>query len=77
MAIIGWIVSTAAFLAGLALRQDLPFLLDDRISNGLLFAAFLTFPPFWAGKPLGITAGQRIMACVAMLLTLPVLFLPS
>ncbi|MGV3769466.1 MAG: hypothetical protein ACO1NM_05505 [Sphingobium phenoxybenzoativorans] len=74
MAILGWIISIVAFLAGLALRQDLPFLYDDRISNGLLFAAFLAFPPLWAEKPLGITATPRIMACVAMLLALPMLY---
>jgi hypothetical protein len=77
MAILGWIVSLATFLGGLALCQGAPIPHAMEIAKGLLFAAFLTFPPLWAERPLGITAGQRIMACLAMLLMLPAILLPS
>lgn len=75
MAIVGWIVSMCALLGGLALRQDLPFVHADEIASGLLFAAFLTFPPFWSGKPMGIGAKPRVVLCLAMALAIPVILL--
>lgn len=75
MALIGWIISAAALLCGLALRQDMPFSHAYEIANGLLFAAFLTCPAFWADAPFGITAKPRIMACLAMVLALPLVLL--
>lgn len=75
MAIIGWIISFAAFLGGLALRQDMPFFHDDQISDGLLVAAFLSFPPFWRGRPFGIGARPRVVLCLAMLLSLPAILI--
>jgi hypothetical protein len=75
MAIIGWIISTMAFLGGLALRQDMPFFHNDQIANGLLAAAFLSFPPFWRDRPFGIGAKPRIVLCLAMLLSLPTILI--
>ena len=75
MAFIGWIISVSALLGGLALRQDMPIPHSAQISDGLLLAAFLTCPSFWADAPFGITAKPRIMACVAMALALPVILL--
>ncbi|MDX3908314.1 MAG: hypothetical protein QHC67_00630 [Sphingobium sp.] len=71
MALIGWIISIGALLGGLALRQDAPFPHADQIADGLLLAAFLACPSFWAEAPFGIGRKPRIMACLAMLLALP------
>lgn len=71
MALIGWIISIASLLGGLAMRQDMPIPNSYQISNGLLLAAFLACPSFWVDAPFGITAKPRIMACMAMALALP------
>jgi hypothetical protein len=75
MAMIGWIISLAAMLGGLALKQDLPIVHADEIANGLLFGAFLAFPPFWADRPFGITTKPRVSLCLAMALAVPAIML--
>ncbi|CAN5381959.1 hypothetical protein BH10PSE12_BH10PSE12_34850 [soil metagenome] len=75
MAMIGWIISMAALLGGLALKQDMPVMHAQDLANGLLFAAFLSFPPIWSDRPMGITAKPRITLCLAMLLAVPAIML--
>jgi hypothetical protein len=77
MAMLGWLISFVALFAGLALRQDMPVGGSDFIANGLFVAAFLACPMLWQAKPLGITRGQRITACLAMALCLPMILLPA
>ncbi len=76
MAIIGWIISICALLGGLALRQDMPIARADLIARGLFCVAFLACPAIWSAKPLGIGRVPRVMACLAMIFALPLLFMP-
>ncbi len=75
MALVGWIVCVVALLGGLALQQDMPFAHADIIAQGLLFAAFIACPAFWADAPFGITAKPRVAACIAMALAVPLILM--
>jgi hypothetical protein len=75
MAIIGWIVSIATLLAGLALWQEPLFLHAEGVAGVLLAAAVFSFPPFWADAPLGLSARPRIACCLALVLALPLVLL--
>lgn len=75
MALVGWIVCVVALLGGLALQQDMPFAHADIIAQGLLLAAFIACPAFWADAPFGITAKPRVAACIAMALAVPLVLM--
>lgn len=77
MALIGWILSFAALLGALALRQDLPVGGSVSLSNMLLLLAVLACPMFWRDKPLGISRAQRIVSGLILLFSLPLLLLPG
>lgn len=81
MAVIGWIISASALLAGLALQQDFAPLVSPGarialLSKGLFVLAFLACPAIWREKPMGIGRKPRIMLCLAMLFALPLVLLP-
>lgn len=75
MGLVGWIVSIAALLGGLALWQDRPFAGALLVAGWLLAVAFLGFPPIWRDRPLGISPAQRIALCLALLLAMPLILL--
>ncbi len=78
MALIGWILSFVFLFAGLALRQDMPVVDGSAALSTLLLAmAVLACPMFWRGSPLGISRGQRIVAALILILSVPLVLLPA
>lgn len=77
MALIGWIMSFAALLGALALRQDLPVGGSATLSNMLLLLALLACPMVWRDRPLGISRAQRIVSGLILLFCLPLVLLPG
>jgi hypothetical protein len=77
MALIGWILSLACLLGGLAMRQDMPIGGSDALANMLFGLAVLTCPMLWRDSPLGISRGQRIAAGLALVLAVPMIILPA
>ena len=77
MALIGWILSFAAMLGALALRQDLPVGGSATLSNMLLLLALLACPMVWRDRPLGISRAQRIVSGLILLFCLPLMLLPG
>ena len=77
MALIGWILSFAALLGALALRQDVPIGGSTALSNMLLALALLACPMIWQGAPLGISRAQRVVGGLILLFCLPMLLLPG
>lgn len=75
MALIGWILSFAALLGALALRQDMPMSGSSSLSNMLFLLALLACPMLWQDKPLGISRGQRIVGALILMFCLPILLL--
>ena len=47
------------------------------LSNLLIALAVLACPMIWQGKPLGISRGQRVVAALIMILSLPLVLLPA
>ena len=77
MALIGWILSFAALLGALALRQDMPMGGSVGLSNMLFLLALLACPMIWQDRPLGISRAQRVVSALILLFCLPMLLLPS
>lgn len=79
MAILAWIISIATFLGGLAVQADMARPLADTIAPGLFAASFLACPVLWKMPPLDdlLDGRQRAMACVALLLALPLVLVPA
>ena len=77
MALIGWILSFAALLGALALRQDMPMGSSVGLSNMLFLLALLSCPMIWQDRPLGISRAQRVVSALILLFCLPMLLLPS
>ena len=77
VALIGWILSFAALLGALALRQDAPVGGSAVLSNMLLLLALLACPMLWQGTPLGISRAQRVVGGLILLFCLPMLLLPG
>ena len=77
MRALGWTFATIALFAGLTLWADHNIAAWEIVAKGLFVVAFLSCPMFWGDKGLlgfvGISRGQRIAACMAGLLALPVL----
>lgn len=78
MAILAWIISIATFLGGLAVQADMSRALSDTIAPGLFTASFLACPVLWKMPPLDelLDGRQRAMACLALLLALPLVLVP-
>ncbi|MFC3792344.1 hypothetical protein [Sphingobium agri] len=77
VALIGWMLSFAALLGALALRQDAPIGGSAALSNMLLLLALLACPMLWQGAPLGISRAQRVVGGLILLFCLPILLLPG
>ncbi|HWV12246.1 MAG TPA: hypothetical protein VN110_03025 [Sphingobium sp.] len=77
MAMIGWILSFAALLCALGLRQDAPINGSTALANMLLLLALLACPMLWQDKPLGISRAQRVVGGLILFFCLPILLLPS
>jgi len=77
VALIGWILSFAALLGALALRQDMPMGGSVGLSNMLFLLALLACPMIWQDRPLGISRAQRVVSALILLFCLPMLLLPS
>ncbi len=77
MALVGWFLSFISLFGGLALRQDMPIGGSATIANVLIAFAILSCPMIWRESPLGISRGQRIVAGLALALTLPLMLLPA
>ncbi len=77
VALIGWMLSFAALLGALALRQDAPIGGSSALSNMLLLLALLACPMLWQGAPLGISRAQRVVGGLTLLFCLPMLLLPG
>lgn len=78
MAALGWIICIASFLGGLAAQADLVRPFSEIIANGLFAASFLACPVLWKFPPLCdlLDGKQRMMACLALLLALPLVLVP-
>lgn len=79
MAILAWLICIGTFLGGLAAQTDLVPPLSAEIAHGLFAASFLTCPVVWSNETLsGLLSGrQRTMACLALLLALPLALIPA
>jgi hypothetical protein len=75
VALIGWILSFAALLGSLALRQDMPVGGSVSLSNMLFLLALLACPMLWQDKPLGISRAQRVVGALILLFCLPLVLL--
>jgi len=78
MAALAWIFSIGSFLGGLALWQDLPSPLAQHLTALLMAASLLCCPLPWRHPVMAgfLTGRMRLMACLAMLMALPLLFFP-
>lgn len=79
MTALGWIICITTFLGGLAAQTDLARPLSEPIANGLFVAAFLSCPLLWKFPPLDdlLDDRQRMMGCLALLLALPLVLIPT
>tara|TARA_R110000787_G_scaffold47695_1_gene115409 strand:+ start:241 stop:480 length:240 start_codon:yes stop_codon:yes gene_type:complete len=79
MAILAWIICIGSFLGGFAAQTDLPHGLSATISTGLFWASLLSCPALWKLYPLSdmLNDKQRMMACLALLLALPLVLMPA
>jgi hypothetical protein len=77
MAALAWIICIGSFLGGLAAQTDLPRALGMTLSTGLFWASFLSCPFLWKFYPLSelLDSKQRMMACLALLLALPLVLM--
>jgi|GEM_PF-476401 len=79
MTALAWIISIGCFLGGFAAQSDLPRALVEPISAGLFTASFIACPALWKMPPLSdlLNGKQRAMACLALLLSLPLVLMPA
>lgn len=77
MALLGWIIGFISLFAGLAIRQDMPVSGSAILSDLLILLAVLACPMLWQGKPLGISRGQRIVAALILIFSVPLVLLPA
>ncbi|MGD9810285.1 MAG: hypothetical protein AB7U35_02985 [Sphingobium sp.] len=79
MSILAWIICIATFLGGVSAQHDLPRALGEILSGGLFAASFLACPVVWKFPPFSdmLNGKQRAMACVALLLALPLVLVPA
>ena len=79
MAALAWIVCIGCFLGGFAVETDLPRDLVAPFQTGLFAASFIACPALWKMPPLSdmLDGKQRAMACVALLLSVPLVLMPA
>lgn len=78
MAILAWIICIGTFLGGLSAQTDVSRVFGGELSTGLFAASFIACPLLWKMPPLCdlMDGKQRTMACLALLLALPLLLIP-
>lgn len=77
MTAIAWIMSALCFLAGLSVQADMHGAQADMLAKGLFAASLFSCPVIWdneMAKQL-LTGKERAMACVALILSLPLVLL--
>jgi len=79
MAALAWIICIGTFLGGFAAGTDLSCHLGEQLQIGLFAASFFACPALWKMPPLSdlLNGKQRAMACVALLLSLPLVLMPA
>jgi len=79
MTMLSWIIAIGTFLGGLAADHDLPSPLAGNLALLLLGASLLTCPVLWRVPTLAdwLNGRMRAMACLAMLLALPLILIPA
>jgi hypothetical protein len=77
MGTIAWIISMSAFMGGLAIGSDLPFAHAHEVSIALLAMAAFSCPALWDNwfAQALLNGKQRAMACLALLLLMPMVVL--
>lgn len=77
MKAIAWIISALSFLGGLAVQADMHGAQADMIAKGLFAASLFSCPVIWEGMMARqlLTGKERAMACVALMLSLPLVLL--
>jgi hypothetical protein len=77
MTAIAWIISALSFLGGLAVQADMHGAQADMLAKGLFAASVFSCPVIWdnaMAKQL-LTGKERAMACLALMLSLPLVLL--
>lgn len=76
MTVISWLLCIGTFLAALACQQDMP---GHPIITGLWIASFLSCPLIWRTAIMTelLNGRQRFMACLALILALPLVLIPA
>lgn len=79
MTALAWIVCIGTFLGGFAVEMDLSRHLGEQLQTGLFAASFIACPALWKMPPLSdwLDGKQRAMACLALLLSLPLVLMPA
>ncbi len=79
MSILAWTLCIASFLGGLSAEAELARPIGHTLSIGLFAASAFACPALWKIPPLDalLDGRQRAMACVALLLALPLLLVPA
>lgn len=79
MAALGWIISIATFMGGLAAFRDLAAPFAGHLALVLLTASLLTCPLLWRHDIMAnwLSGRMRAMACLALLLSLPLILFPA
>ncbi|MCB2015469.1 MAG: hypothetical protein R3E11_11950 [Sphingobium sp.] len=79
MAALAWIICIGTFLGGVTAQNDLPRALGETLSTGLFAASFFACPAVWKIPPLSdlLNGKQRAAACIALLLSVPLVLMPA
>lgn len=79
MSALAWILCIASFLGGLSVEAEIAQPLGHMLAVGLFAASAFACPALWKIPPLDtlLDGRQRAMACLALLLVLPLLLVPA
>jgi len=79
MSILAWTLCIASFLGGLSVEAEIARPLGHTLAVGLFAGSLLSCPALWKIPPFDslLDGRQRAMACVALLLVLPLLLVPA
>ncbi|MGE4430046.1 MAG: hypothetical protein AB7E05_04790 [Sphingobium sp.] len=79
MAALSWIICIATSIGSLAAFNDLAAPFAGHLGLLLLTASLLTCPLFWRHEVMAnwLNGRMRAMACLALLLSLPLILLPA
>ncbi|MEO8722067.1 MAG: hypothetical protein ABI395_00875 [Sphingobium sp.] len=77
MTALAWIISALSFMGGLAIQSDMHGVTADLLAKGLFAGAVLSCPLIWESwlaRQL-LSGKERVMGCVALVLSLPIILL--